>query len=398
MEDLALARIIKNYNEIIGHKNVVSWIQSKVKQDSVPNIIIFHGNPGLGKSTLAKLLAVDVTTMYEEENVRQEYIKAVIEENQSTDSIKIFNMSEIQEKEEEIQKVKAELCLGFSRTKRKVLILDEAHNISKKAQDAILTDIEHLQLGIYVFICTTEIGALRDALISRSKATIQLSDLTEIEFKQLIKEEIKVRKLTFDMSIELVIAFISIWANNQPRKALNLLENFEIGTQVSSKELEVFINTQNTSNIIELIKYLYGSMPLGLDYIDSLRIDHSFIEMLLEITKVALGGKSTCISADDILYIREFIHDKNIDNLLKFTVEVTSLDILLKRRIKAAFIRCNINYKNTTLISSNIEAFKQQDLQALAENVINTELFTYTPEETRVETLEELFAGTDIVR
>lgn len=392
-----MARAIKRYDEIIGHKNIVSWIQNIVKKDTVPDVIIFHGNPGLGKSSLAKLLAVDVTTMYEAESVRQEYIKAVIEEHQSTDSVKLFNMSEIQEKEEEIQKVKAELCLGFSKTKRKVLILDEAHNISKKAQDAILTDIEHLQAGIYVFICTTEIGALRDALISRSKATIQLNDLTEVEFRQLIKKEIKERQLTFQFSTDLVIALISIWARNQPRKARNLLENFEVGAQVSSKELEVFINVHSAANVIELIKYIYGSMPMGLDYIESLRIDHSFIEMLLEVTKIAIGGESVCISAEDALYIREFMQDKNVDNLLKFTVEVASLDTFLKRKVIAAFIRCNIHYKvNISPIADKGNIFSQ-DLQMIAENIVSTEVSPCDQEETRVETLEELFAGIDIV-
>ena len=64
-EDLGLARVIRSYDQIIGHRSKVEWIKSAVQKDNVPDVMIFHGNPGLGKSSLAKLLAIDVTTRQE---------------------------------------------------------------------------------------------------------------------------------------------------------------------------------------------------------------------------------------------------------------------------------------------------------------------------------------------
>lgn len=397
-EDLGLARVIRSYDQIIGHRSKVEWIKSAVQKDNVPDVMIFHGNPGLGKSSLAKLLAIDVTTRQENTELRERYVEQVIVKGESTDSIKLFNMSQIQEKEEEIQKVKAELTIGFSSTRRKVLILDEAHNMSNKAQDAILTDLENLQVGVYVFICTTEIGALRDALLSRSKATIQLMDLSDVECKRLIRQEIEGRGLAFDMSKEMAITFIASWADNQPRKALNLLDNFEDGCMVRSRELEVFINMQGAASVIELVKYLYGSMPLGLAYIESLTVDRAFVNMLIEVTRVAMGGKSSAMTQAEVIYIGKFMADKDDSHLVKFCAEVAGLSSLLKRRVVAAFLRSHVAYQvGKPALFRNPEVFKAEDLQTMAEHVEEPVVSGFQIGSPKVATLEEMFAGAEEV-
>lgn len=397
-EGLELAKAIKSYDQIIGHRNKVEWIKAIVEKDKVPDVMIFYGNPGLGKSSLAKLLAIDVATKHENPDLHIRYIEQVIEKGESTDSVKIFNMSQIQEKEEEIQKVKAELTIGFSSTKRKILILDEAHNMSNKAQDAILTDLENLQDGVYVFICTTEIGALRDALVSRSKATIQLMDLSDVECKRLIRQEIAERGLSFDMSVDMVVTFIASWADNQPRKVLNLLENFEAGSLVRSRDLEVFINTQGVASVIELVKYLYSSMSLGLEYIDSLTVDRTFVDMLVEVTRVAVGGKSTAMTREEVIYIRQFVADKDDSHLIRFCAEVAGLDQLLKRRVVAAFLRSHVTYQvGTPTVFRKPEVFKAEDLQTMADNVLDSKLSGFQAGGPKAATLEELFASAEEV-
>ncbi len=307
-------------------------------------------------------------------------------------------MSEIQEKEEEIQKVKAELSLGFSKTGRKVLILDEAHNMSRKAQDAILTDIEHLQNGIYIFICTTEIGALRDALISRSKATLRLSDLTQMECKHLIKNEIIYRQLSFDLNLDMVIALIADWAGNQPRKALNLIENFEEGSLVTAKELEVFIDTNTIPVVIELLKYLYGSLTLGLDYLDSIKYDMSFISSLIEICKVALGHVSNSISKKDTIYIKNFMQDKDAIHILKFTAEVAGLSTIQKRKVISAFIRAHITYTVAVPPTvDKIKSFQIEDKSVLMKNIIENNIFASNSDTQKVQSVAELFEAAEIV-
>ncbi len=355
---------IDSFDKVIGHKSLITYIQHWIDTDTTPSVLLFHGNPGLGKSSIAKLLAIALTT---DESTRKDTVENVISNNRSTGSIKLFSMSKIQDKEEEIKKVSGELQMNFVNTKHKVLILDEAHEMSKAAQDSILVELEHLPEGLHVFICTTEINAFRPALVSRCKV-LELHPLSENEARQLFNREVKERDLTFELQQGLAATLICGWAENQPRKIINLLDNFENHALVKTRELEVFINTVNSSSVIELVKYLYGSMPLGIEYIRSIKLDDTFVMMLIEVTKVAMGVPSNRLSLPDVQYIQSFMQDKDVNKLLQFVIEVSGLSTLYKRRVISAFMRAHVDFKRAIPVNE-IHTSAGADIQAVADNI-----------------------------
>lgn len=395
---MSMARKLRTFDDVIGHQSLISFIKKHIEEDNVSNVIIFHGRPGNGKSSIAKILGIEVVCRYADEGLKETYRRAVIDNNQSTDSIRLFNMSEIQEKEEEIQKVKADLKVGFSSTGRKVLILDEAHNMSKAAQDALLVELEHLDPNVYVFICTTEINALREALKSRSKATFRLNSLTDVEARLVLQKTIKERGLSFDISPSVVIQLISNWANNEPRKMCNLLDNFKDGAHITSRELEVFISVSTAASMIELLKYLYGNMVLGIEYLDGIKYDESFPAMLIEVCKVALGHSTSSLSREDTLYVRDFMSGKDPKHIMRFTAEIAGLSDLRKRRVISAFMRCHVQYQELSKPYTGLSTeAKAMDIKELSTNIETPEVFGSAEESISVPSLDELFGTGDIL-
>lgn len=328
---------ITEWSQIIGHKNIVAFLQKSLKNSTIPNVCLFYGNPGLGKSSIAKLVAVDLISKGNQE-IRKKQVDAVIMKDESTTGIRIFNMSNISDKEDEIQKVKAELTLGFSEFGRKVLILDEAHGMSKKAQDALLPQLEYLEDGIYVFLCTTDISVLRDALLSRCRK-IPLRGITIYDISKLIKQIIKDRRLQFTIPTDTVVTMIAYYCNNSPREAINLLECYEVGQVVTAEDLSVFIETNQCAIIVQLVYYLYNSMTLGLDYIDTLQVDTTFASMLVEVCRSALGGDTKSLPIRDRQRLSQILIGEDVTRLLMFTANVLGAKYINKKTITSAFIK-----------------------------------------------------------
>lgn len=359
-----MANKITEWSQIIGHKNVISFLQKSLQKSIIPNVCLFYGNPGLGKSSIAKLVAVDLISRGNQD-IRKKQVDSVILKDESTTGIRIFNMSNISDKEDEIQKVKSELTLGFSEFGRKILILDEAHGMSKKAQDALLPQLEYLEDGIYVFLCTTDISVLRDALLSRCRK-IPLRGINIYEISKLIKQTIKERRLQFTIPTDTVVTMIAYYCNNSPREALNLLECYDVGQVVTADDLSVFIETNQCAIIVQLVYYLYNSMTLGLDYIDTLQIDTTFSAMLIEVCRSALGGDAKSLPQKDRQRLAELLVGEDVTRLLMFTSNVLSSKYINKKTIVAAFIKSH-KMMLTAPTSKTDEQIQYADLGTIQE-------------------------------
>lgn len=336
-----MEKLCYSLDDIVGHRHVVNYLKSKLASDTVNDVILLQGPTGLGKSSIAKILACEIAYKYNNSSLTMEEAKKrIIGEKENTTEVLVYNMSVLKDNTA-VQDVMANLSLGFSNTGRKVIIMDEAHGMTDEQQDFLLTSLEHLQNGVYVIICTTDTTGFRDALIGRCKMPLHLNKLTESEIKTLIKQYVEENKLRFEMPLNTVISAISNYTGNEPRSALNLLSNFEPDTLVSTRDLEVFINVDECEQIVQLIKYLYGPVIVGIEYLNDMRTEHTFVRSLVEVTKCALGATTTRLKRDSVMIIRQYVEEYGSECILGFCIDVASAGKLSKNRIIGFFMKWN---------------------------------------------------------
>lgn len=159
--------------------------------------LIFWGPPGVGKTTLAKLLA--------------NYIDAAFINLSAV-------MSGVKEIREAVQQAQQHRAYG----RKTVLFIDEVHRFNKSQQDAFLPYVED---GTFIFVgATTENPSfeLNNALLSRAQVLV-LKPLSTEQLQQLIQQAIARLELSLTVKAE-AVELIAQAADGDARRALNMLE------------------------------------------------------------------------------------------------------------------------------------------------------------------------------
>jgi putative ATPase len=157
--------------------------------------VIFWGPPGVGKTTLARLIAHYVDAQFLA-------ISAVMS-----------GVKEIREAVERAKQVRA-------RGRKTLLFIDEVHRFNKSQQDAFLPYVED---GTFVFVgATTENPSfeLNNALLSRAQVYV-LKSLQQAEIEQVVLRALGFCDVSGD---EAAVEYIAQAADGDARRAINLVE------------------------------------------------------------------------------------------------------------------------------------------------------------------------------
>ena len=319
-----------SFDDIVGHKNLIEFLRDHLSKGTLPQFIIFEGDEGLGKSSFAKLLALEL--MGRDPQV----LKRVIQENKSTESVLLYNMS-INGGKDTAKEVEANLSLGLSGLDRKVIILDEAHDMSEAAQETFLVSTEYLPKGVYLFMCTTDSLNLKATLKSRA-FTLHLQHLTQADMVSLLTRYVRDRGLRLQAEAS-TIQMIAAWADGKPRIALNLIEGFAPGSAVSSATIKEFIDYLSVDDVLPLLSCLSGSMTQGLSVISEMKLNGSLVPILVEILKVKSGMASFKLSLTDVHRIRAQLNGVSVETLTKFIYLVAALPKLSRTGLISAFLQ-----------------------------------------------------------
>lgn len=202
MKPLAERMRPKNFDEYIGQSHIIGKdapLRKNIENDIIPSMI-FWGPPGVGKTTLAKIIS--------NKSERPFYTLSAINSG-------VKDVREVIEKAKKTQ---------FFNSASPILFIDEIHRFNKSQQDSLLGAVED---GTITLIgATTENPSFEviTPLLSRSQVYI-LKDLTKADLEQMLKR-------VLENDIELVKHKIEVKENEalfrfsggDARKLLNIVE------------------------------------------------------------------------------------------------------------------------------------------------------------------------------
>lgn len=220
--------------DFVGQEELIgpnTGLRQMIENDSL-NSMIFWGPPGVGKTTLAKIIASKTNAVFKQ-------LSAV------TAGVK------------EIKEIIEEARFNQSNGKKTILFVDEIHRFNKSQQDAFLPYVE--KGDIILIGATTENPSfeVNAALLSRTKVYV-LHHLAKEEIIKILKRAILLVEKEQNIEIsfeESSLESIANMSSGDARTALNTLENILVITPISHGKKK--ITTNNLKKILQQKTFLY---------------------------------------------------------------------------------------------------------------------------------------------
>ena len=253
---LALKYRPQNFDDLIGQEVVAETITNSIKADKIPNAYLFTGIRGIGKTTIARIVAKTLNCSKGIENKCK--VKC-----DNCDSIASSNHIDVLEMDaasktgvDDVRDLIEFSRYGPTSAKYKIFIIDEVHMLSKQAFNALLKTLEEPPEYLKFIFATTEIKKIPITVVSRCQrfdlSRIKSSELFDFIKKIKDKENGKVTDEALKLIVKISEGSVRDALSLLDRAILSLNNNQELDLNSAQKIFGYF----DKSQLIELFQLI----------------------------------------------------------------------------------------------------------------------------------------------
>ncbi|MGB9772423.1 MAG: DNA polymerase III subunit gamma/tau [Bacteroidota bacterium] len=171
------------FEDVLGQQHIATTLRNAIRLHRIAHAYIFSGPRGVGKTSMARILAkaVNCRSPHEINPCNECDMCLEITAGRSLDVIEIDGASN--RGIDEIRNLRESVRYGPSKGKYKVYIIDEVHMLTKEAFNALLKTLEEPPSHVLFIFATTEVHKVPSTILSRC----QRFDFRRIPLEQIVE-------------------------------------------------------------------------------------------------------------------------------------------------------------------------------------------------------------------
>lgn len=314
----------RTWDAVLGQNHLKPIIQQALLADRFPKFSLFTGPSGMGKSSLAELVAMSLScsNSLSEPCGRCDNCRAFLNGNSRV--VKKFNMAKMLGKKDIIS-VLDEIFEFESIDGQTIYILEEVHVLKDNEQSPFLEELTRIPDDVYIIMCTTQPYKVLSEIRNRA-ITFNCEVPTTGQCQEFIKKVC--RSAGIGIPPDTTIRTLTEVCENTPRKIIATLQLFSSGDQLTAQMLSEFFGLAEERVYIDLLEKLHSSVS----FFQFAEFIESFADNDISAVKVVKGFDNFMV---DVLLERSsrrkfalLQEGERLDNICKTLGEVGILKIM----------------------------------------------------------------------
>jgi DNA polymerase III subunit gamma/tau len=260
MQNLVLYRKYrpKTFSEVAGQEAVIQTLTNAISRNLIAHGYLFSGFHGCGKTSVARLFAKSINCQNRKDGEFEPCNKCdsclEINHGNSIDLIEIDAASN--RGIDEMRELKEGIRFSPVKSKYKVFIIDESHQLTKDAANALLKTLEEPPAHAIFIFATTELHKMIPTILSRC----QQFSFKKLNLPQLVARLeyiLKQEKIKYEKS---ALELIALKASGSVRDAEKLLDQAVSFTDkdgmLKTEILQAILGTADKTTVFKFLDFL----------------------------------------------------------------------------------------------------------------------------------------------
>jgi len=252
-----------SFDDVVGQDAIAQTLKNAIRTGRVAHAYLFSGTRGVGKTTMARILAKALNCLSVDKPTIEPCCKCdsckAVSTGEDIDVIEIDGASN--RGIDNIRELREKAIYRPARARHKIYIIDEVHMLTSESFNALLKILEEPPAHVKFIFATTEPNKVLATIQSRCQR-FDFVNISAADIAKQLRFVLESEKIRYEEDVTILIAKL---ADGSMRDALSLLDQL-LSTGIDPLTVEAFekyLGQPNREKIAELVANIAQSDGAG---------------------------------------------------------------------------------------------------------------------------------------